>query len=258
MSKIFGRNFDLPDAFLGPLFFLFSGDQMRIESLVDLAKRHIQLWIIKGVYRPGQRLKEEEISARLDISRPPIREAFKFLEAEGLVMRKPRRGVFVSEMTAKDVWEAYTLKAALYEMATELALDNISNPQIAELESFVKKMEDCAFTEPINLLGYQEQHQEFHDRILLISGNERLKKISTSIHLQVCRFSYKSLQDKGHLNASIRYHRRILNALKNKNKSLACKLTKDHVLEALDVLLETYDRKAKASGEQTAKAAVSE
>jgi DNA-binding GntR family transcriptional regulator len=231
---------------------------MKIESLVDLAKRHIQLWIIKGEYQPGQRLKEEEISARLDISRPPVREAFKFLEAEGLVMRKPRRGVFVSEMTAKDVWEAYTLKATLYEMATELALDNISDPQIAELESFVKKMEDCAFAEPLNLLGYQEHHQEFHDRIMLISGNQRLKKISASIHLQVCRFSYKSLQDKTHLEASIRYHRRILNALKKKNKSLACKLMKDHVLEALDVLLDMYDRNPEDSGKHMAKAAVSE
>ncbi|MGD9057240.1 MAG: GntR family transcriptional regulator [Desulfobacterales bacterium] len=231
---------------------------MKIESLVDLAKRHIQLWIIKGEYQPGQRLKEEEISARLDISRPPVREAFKFLEAEGLVMRKPRRGVFVSEMTAKDVWEAYTLKATLYEMATELALDNISDPQIAELESFVKKMEDCASAEPVNLLGYQEHHQEFHDRIMLISGNQRLKKISASIHLQVCRFSYKSLQDKTHLEASIRYHRRILNALKKKNKLLACKLMKDHVLEALDVLLDMYDWNPEDSGKHMAKAAVSE
>ena len=106
---------------------------MKIESLVDLAKRHIQLWIIKGEYQPGERLKEEEISARLDISRPPVREAFKFLEAEGLVIRKPRRGVFVSEMTAKDVWEAYTLKATLYEMAMELAMDNMTVRKVAEL-----------------------------------------------------------------------------------------------------------------------------
>ncbi|MGD8991940.1 MAG: GntR family transcriptional regulator [Desulfobacterales bacterium] len=231
---------------------------MKIESLVDLAKRHIQLWIIKGEYQPGQRLKEEEISARLDISRPPVREAFKFLEAQGLVMRKPRRGVFVTEMTAKDVWEAYTLKATLYEMAIELALDNISNPQIVGLESLVKGMEDCAFSEPVNLLGYQEHHQEFHDRILLISGNERLKKISASIHLQVCRFSYKSLQDKAHLNASIRNHRRIIDALKKKNKSLACKLMKNHVLDALDVLLNMYKCNAAASDKQAAKAAVSD
>jgi DNA-binding GntR family transcriptional regulator len=231
---------------------------MKIESLVDLAKRHIQLWIIQGEYRPGQRLKEEEISARLDISRPPVREAFKFLEAEGLVMRKPRRGVFVSEMTAKDVWEAYTLKASLYEMATELALDNMTARQIEELESSVLKMENCANAEPVNLLGYQEHHQQFHDKIMLISGNERLKKISANIHLQVCRFSYKSLQNRAHLDASVRYHRRITDALKKKNKSLACKLMKDHVLEALDVLLDMYDRNPEASGKHTAKAAVSD
>ena len=231
---------------------------MRIESLVDLAKRHIQLWIIQGEYQPGQRLKEEEISARLDISRPPVREAFKFLEAEGLVMRKPRRGVFVSEMTAKDVWEAYTLKAALYEMAAELALGNMTDLQVAELESLVEKMEACVNAEPVNLLGYQDHHQEFHDQIMLISGNQRLKKISASIHLQVCRFSYKSLQNRAHLNASIRYHRKILTALKTKNKPLACKLMKDHVLEALDVLLDMYDRNEPVSGEQAVKAAVSE
>lgn len=214
---------------------------MKIESLVDLAKRHIQLWIIKGEYQPGERLKEEEISARLDISRPPIREAFKFLEAEGLVVRKPRRGVFVTEMTDKDVWEAYTLKATLYEMATELALDKMTEGQIAELESIVKKMEVCVAVEPVNLLRYQEHHQEFHDKIMRISGNDRLKKFSASIHLQVCRFSYKSLQNNSHLISSLRYHRHIVNALKERNKPLACKLMKDHVLEALDVLRHMND-----------------
>ena len=47
---------------------------MKIESIVDLAKRHMELWIIKGEYEPGQKLKEEEIAMRLGISRPPIRE----------------------------------------------------------------------------------------------------------------------------------------------------------------------------------------
>jgi DNA-binding GntR family transcriptional regulator len=211
---------------------------MQIESLVDLAKRHIQLWIIKSEYKPGQKLKEEEISIRLGISRPPIREAFKALESEGLVIRKPRRGVFVTEMTEKDVWEAYTLKATLYEMATELAIEFISEDQLKELELIVRTMEDCVKSNPLDLLCYQEYHQEFHDKILLISGNDRLKKFSASIHLQVCRFSYKSLQNRDHLYSSLHYHREIMNAIKEKKKSLACKLMKRHVLDALDVLRE--------------------
>ena len=129
---------------------------MKIESIVDLAKRHMELWIIKGEYVPGQKLKEEEIAVRLGISRPPIREAFKALETEGLVVRKPRRGVFVTEMTAKDVWEAYTLKAVLYEMATGLAMETITANQISELDEVVQQMEACVETESVDLLQYQE------------------------------------------------------------------------------------------------------
>ena len=210
---------------------------MEIESIVDLAKRHMELWIIKGEYEPGQKLKEEEIAMRLGISRPPIREAFKALETEGLVVRKPRRGVFVTEMTAKDVWEAYTLKAALYEMATELAMVKISSDQNDELDAIVRRMEDCITLEPVDLLQYQDYHQGFHHQIMIISGHDRLKKISVSIHNQVGRFSYRSLQDKSHLKSSVRYHRKIINAIKAKNKPLACRLMKEHVLEALDVLM---------------------
>lgn len=230
---------------------------MIIESVVDLAKRHIQSWIIKGEYQPGQRLKEEEIADRLDISRPPIREAFKSLEAEGLVVRKPRRGVFVTEMTDKDIWEVYTLKATLYETAMELAMDSITEDHIKGLESIVAKMENCVHAKPFDLIRYQELHQEFHDQIMLISGNDRLKKFSNNIHLQVCRFSYKSLQNSLHRKSSIRYHRRIMDAVKEKDKARACKLMKDHVLEALDVLLDMYEENDKAS-EYAFKAVVSD
>ena len=210
---------------------------MEIESIVDLAKRHMELWIIKGEYEPGQKLKEEEIAVRLGISRPPIREAFKALETEGLIVRKPRRGVFVTEMTAKDVWEAYTLKAALYELATELAMDKISVDQISELDAVVRQMEACIELERVDLLQYQEYHQNFHHKIMIISGHHRLKKITVSIHNQVSRFSYKSLQNPSHLQSSARYHRQIVNAMKAKNKTQACHLMKEHVIAALDVLL---------------------
>ena len=212
---------------------------MQIESIADLAKGHIQVWIIKGEYQPGQQLKEEEIAARLDISRPPVREAFKMLEAEGLVIRRPRRGVFVTEMTEKDVWEAYTLKAALYELAMELAMHTISESQIRKLETVVKRMESCVRSEPVDLLRYQKHHRDFHSRIMEFSGHDRLKKIAASIHNQISRFSYKSLQNKKHLEVSARYHRQILDAIKNRDSTRACKLMKEHVLNAIDAFRET-------------------
>ena len=223
---------------------------MHIESITDLAKRHIQVWIIKGEYQPGQQIKEEEIAARLDISRPPVREAFKMLEGEGLVVRKPRRGVYVTEMTGKDVWEAYTLKAALYELALELAMESISEKQVRELDAVVEQMESCVNKEPVDLLQYQQHHQDFHDRIMLISGHDRLKKISDSIHNQVCRFSYKSLQRKDHLDSSAWYHRKMIAAIRARDKVSACRLMKEHVLEALNVLLSLTELQQETIGNE--------
>jgi len=219
---------------------------MKIESIADIAKRNIQEWVVTGHFQPGKQIKEEEISQRLGISRPPVREALKMLEAAGLVFRKPRCGVFVPEMTEKDMWEVYTLKATLYEMATGLAMDVISERDISKLESYVKKMEVCVGKDPLDVLRYQDLHKTFHDSIMGIAGNDRLRTFASNLHNQVTLFSYKSLQDNNHLNSSVRYHREIVNAMKNKDGSLACRLMKEHVFNALDVL-----RDMSAQGSET-------
>jgi len=222
---------------------------MKIESIADIAERHIQEWIVTGRFLPGEQLKEEEISQRLGISRPPVREALKALEATGLVLRKPRRGVFVPEMTEQDMWEIYTLKATLYEMATSLAMDKITEEDIIQLESLLQVMDTCVRTDPFDVLRYQRLHGNFHNVIMEIAGNRRLKTIALHLHNhnQVTMFSYQTLQDKDHLHSSLRYHREIMNAIKEKNTSSACRLMKEHVLSALNVLCNSLPRAQKAT-----------
>ncbi len=99
---------------------------MKVESIVDRTVKHLEDMIIKGKLLPGQQVKEQEIADRLGVSRPPVREAFKLLEAEGLVRREPRRGVFVTELSDEDIWEIYTLKTALYTLAVTLAIDKLT------------------------------------------------------------------------------------------------------------------------------------
>lgn len=211
---------------------------MKIESIVDQASQHIREWIVTGEFKPGEQIKEEDISQRLKISRPPIREALKMLEATGLVLRKPRRGVFVPRLTKKDVWEIYILKATLYELATCLAMGAISSRQIGELETFVEEMELCVEENPVDLLRYQDLHRAFHRSIMAIAGNTRLETLASNLHNQVTPFSYRSLQQRSHLLSSIQYHREIVEAIKEQDRSLACQLMKEHVLNALNVLSE--------------------
>lgn len=213
---------------------------MEVLSLSDLARDNIMKSIARGDLAPGQQIKEEEIAGRLKISRPPIREAFKSLEAEGLVVRRPRRGVFVTEMTLKDVWEVYTLKANLYAMAVDLALDRFQAEDIAHLEDLTGEMEACVNQQPPNLLRYQKLHHAYHHLILKVADNERLTQIASTLHLQIQRFSYQTLKNKEHLRESIGFHRDILSAIKCGERLESCRLMKTHVMEALDVAAEIF------------------
>ncbi len=213
---------------------------MKIKSLVDYAKHYLEGCIITGRMSPGQQIKEEVVASRLGVSRPPVREAFKVLESEGLIERKPRRGVFVSEITEKDIWEIYTLKMALYSLAASLAIEKISDRGIKRLEKVVQKMEECVQNEPSAVIRYQTLNEAFHNITIDIAGHERLKKIAAGLQNQVKRFSYKSLADRRHLLSSCRYHRQILESIKSKDKDMAERLNREHILKGLHVLQKLF------------------
>ena len=209
---------------------------MKIKSIVDHTSKYLEDMIIKGKLGPGQRIKEQEISSQLGISRPPVREAFKILEAEGLVRRKPRRGVFVSEVTKNDIWEIYTLKIALYTLAVTLAIDRISDNDIDKLEKIVIQMEMIVNTDSNpNIIKYEELNNLFHETTTIIAGHGRLKKMVQSLNNQIKRVSYRSFTKEGHLNSSCRYHRQILEAIKIRDRVLAESLTKEHIVKGLEV-----------------------
>jgi DNA-binding GntR family transcriptional regulator len=214
---------------------------MNIDTLADGAKRYIEEGIGAGEFLPGQQLKEEEIAKRLEISRPPIREAFKLLEAQGLVLRRPRRGVFVSEITEKDIWEVYTLKAVLYEMAIGLAIEKFTPSDIERLDRLIDKMDSCVQKEPPEILSYQSAHREYHLVILEASDNRRLMEVAATLHQQVRRYSYKSLQNNEHLRSSLKAHKEIVQATKKGNAARARALMREHVLAGLNVLIDGFE-----------------
>ncbi len=209
---------------------------LQVVSLVDYALKHLAGAIISGRLAPGQKIKEEEVASRLGISRPPLREAFKALEMEGLVVRIPRKGVFVSEIKAQDVWEIYTLKMALYGLATFLAVKAASSKDLQRLQRIVERMEGCLSRRPPDVARYQIHHEEFHAFLMDMAGNERLKRIASSLHNQVKRFSYRSLTHEDHLRNSCIRHREILQAIKEGDPQKAETLSRQHVMEALEFL----------------------
>jgi len=152
-------------------------------SLVALAADAIRRKILAGEYAPGDRLLEEKLTEELEISRPPLREAFRTLETEGLIVTRPRRGSFVATLTDKDVYEILTLRSVLERMAFELGIP-VKPPALLEPARLaLEQMEVCARAQDrgaLVLAGYA-----FHFALVGIADHQRLSQIYASVQRQV-------------------------------------------------------------------------
>ena len=81
-------------------------------SLVQLAADELRRMILSAELQPGERLIEERLTEHLGISRPPLREAMRILQQEGLIVVQPRRGATVTSLSDQDVFEILTLRSA--------------------------------------------------------------------------------------------------------------------------------------------------
>ncbi|MFC7099984.1 GntR family transcriptional regulator [Nonomuraea rubra] len=98
---------------------------MRIEappSMVQLATEALMRMLLSGRLRPGDRVVENQLTQELGVSRPPLREAMRVLEQQGLITQLPRRGAFVTQLTLHDIYEIVTLRRELERMAVDLGV----------------------------------------------------------------------------------------------------------------------------------------
>jgi DNA-binding GntR family transcriptional regulator len=98
----------------------------RPESLVDYAVKAVRNELLTGLLRPGERLTEEATAQRLGISHIPVREAFRFLEAEGHVVRDARRGLRVAQLSAAEAQDIYRTRALLEVEANRLGVPELT------------------------------------------------------------------------------------------------------------------------------------
>jgi DNA-binding GntR family transcriptional regulator len=156
------------------------------KSLVEALAEELRRRIIDGVYAPGERIPEERVTTELNVSRPPVREAMRLLQQEGLLTAIPRRGVIVTPLTADDVREIYALRHALERLSVELALPIRDPDRLAPLWTVVEDMDQAAKggrTSDLPLLNLR-----FHQALARLAGNGRLAHAYDELaaQLQMC------------------------------------------------------------------------
>lgn len=152
------------------------------RSLAQQAAEVVRRRILSGEIKPGEKLREEKLAGELGISRPPLREALRLLESEGLLEALPRRGVTVAPLSEKDAWEIATLRSALERTAMELALP-VSPEQLVDCRKALDTMRQVAqIKDPASFI---EASFQFHLAIVDLADHSRLSTIYKSLYLQL-------------------------------------------------------------------------
>ena len=157
--------------------------RLEAPSLVAMAADAIRAKILAGELAPGDRLIEERLTEELEISRPPLREALRLLENEGIIDRLPRRGTFVTTLTDKDVHEILTIRSALERLAFETGIPVVDESRLEPARQALGEMQRCATVQDrgnLVLAGYA-----FHSALIRIAGNSRLEGIYASVQQQI-------------------------------------------------------------------------
>lgn len=131
-----------------------------------------------GRYRKGDRLIAEDIAGEIGMSRMPVREAFRRLDAQGLVTLRPNRGAIVSGLDIDQLQEVFEMRSALEGLAMRLAVPNIGERQLAALERLLDEMDDYRDESA----EWVSRHRKFHEYLCSLSGRPRLLKQISALY----------------------------------------------------------------------------
>jgi DNA-binding GntR family transcriptional regulator len=208
------------------------------QSLRERIVVRLRQAIITGDLAPKSHLIEPELARQLNVSRTPLREAIRQLEAEGFVTTVPRVGCFVSEITPQDVEDLYAIRTVIEGLAARQAAEN---PDSAKREVLDNILADLA-KRTGDFRQYHEISGRFHDIIVELSGNRRLQGIYHSLAQHVSRMRTLSLAVRGRPEISLRGHRRIAAAILRGRGAEAERAMRAHIDAAYGVLKRTVRR----------------
>ena len=202
-------------------------EEIQYMPLRDVVFKTLREQILTGELKPGERLMEVSLAKRLGVSRTPIREAIRKLELEGLAVTEPRRGAVVAMMTEKDMEDVLQVRRALEDLAVQIACEQISIPEIRELESAMAEFEHN--TQGDDLASIVAADVRFHDIIYNATGNARLVLLMGNFSEQMFRYRVEYLKERDNYPVLIEEHRGIVDGLKRRDMELVTEIMRRHV-----------------------------
>ncbi|HEY3684705.1 MAG TPA: GntR family transcriptional regulator [Streptosporangiaceae bacterium] len=183
-------------------------------SMSKLASDALRTMILSGELRPGDRVVENRLTVQLGVSRPPLREALKELEYEGLVVQHPRRGAVVTPITQHDVYEIVTMREELETMAVRLGVPVRSPELLRPVADALRALERAA--EGGDEAAVTAHGFAFHLAVVGLGGHRRLADAyrALALQMQLCMgLNRRARKDREDLAGNAARHRELLRVI---------------------------------------------
>lgn len=197
------------------------------KPLRDIVFETLRKAILDGDLKPGERVMEVQLAEELGVSRTPVREAIRKLELEGLLVMVPRKGAYVADVSIKDVLSVLEIRASLEGLGASLAAERITEEEVEKLKLSAKDFE--AMHEANDRDGMVEKDTEFHSILLSASRNNKLLEIVEGLSDYVQRFRVIYFTEYSDSKNIMDEHRKILEAIDERDIDKASKAAEDHI-----------------------------
>jgi DNA-binding GntR family transcriptional regulator len=209
------------------------------KSLGDQVFENLKQAIIRGDVAPGGRLVESRIAKVLDISRTPVREAIHKLEREGLLRKLPHGGFTVVHLSREDIEETFGIRCVLESYAARLAALNHRKEDLIPLEEKIREFQVCLSKGRLEELP--RINTEFHNLFYALSRSPKLIKLINGLRDQIYRFRRILLKMDDMAKTSNEDHRKMLEAIRQKDVDQVEKLVKEHIARGKRIVLKALE-----------------
>jgi DNA-binding GntR family transcriptional regulator len=192
--------------------------------------------ILRAQAAPGARLRQEEIAGRLGVSTTPVREAFRILEAEGLVRLDPGRGVLVFRPSIEEVRETYEIREALEMLAIQHAVETLTDSEIEELESILDELEHTSDRDE-----WIRLNNRYHDQMYAFASRPKLRSLIVSLRDSMAGYMHSAIHRAIESGRAAREHRAILEACRSGDVARAQEAAREHIHHTVELALSFFE-----------------
>jgi DNA-binding GntR family transcriptional regulator len=196
-------------------------------SLSANVVHRLELEILKGQRKPGDRLDERQLAVHFGVSRTPVREALQRLAASGLVVSRGRQGLQVAQLSLADLLDAFSVAAEMEALASAQASRRIRPDQRERLEAAHQACAAAASVRDAD--GFYEANLEFHETIAAASHNRVLRDELRRLTVKISPYRRTITFQPGRMESSIPEHELVTQAIFRGDAVQASQVMRSHV-----------------------------